>query len=74
MCVCRVREFGRFSEKSDVYSFGVFLLELVSGQEATDLLCSSRDGNIVEWVGIHSYICIVILLHICMMHDVWVYL
>ncbi|XP_019189581.1 PREDICTED: receptor-like protein kinase THESEUS 1 isoform X2 [Ipomoea nil] len=49
-----VREFRRFSEKSDVYSFGVFLLELVSGQEAMDLLSSSTDGNIVEWVENHQ--------------------
>ncbi|CAN4082226.1 unnamed protein product [Withania somnifera] len=35
-----VREFRRFSEKSDAYSFGIFLLELVSGREAMDLLSS----------------------------------
>ncbi|CAN1126593.1 Probable serine/threonine-protein kinase PBL3 [Linum perenne] len=38
-----VREFRRFSEKSDVYSFGVFLVELISGREATE-------QNMVEWV------------------------
>ncbi|CAN1126596.1 Probable serine/threonine-protein kinase PBL3 [Linum perenne] len=37
-----VREFRRFSEKSDVYSFGVFLVELISGREATE-------QNMVEW-------------------------
>lgn len=47
---CRVREFRRFSEKSDAYSFGVFLLELVSGREAMDLLSSDLNINIVEWV------------------------
>lgn len=46
----RVREFRQFSEKSDVYSFGVFLLELVSGQEARDLLNSDVNENLVEWV------------------------
>ncbi|KAF3435326.1 hypothetical protein FNV43_RR22413 [Rhamnella rubrinervis] len=45
-----VREFGRFSEKSDVYSFGVFLLELVSGREATDMASSDSSQNLVEWV------------------------
>lgn len=47
---CRVREFRRFSEKSDAYSFGIFLLELVSGHEAMDLLSSELNVNIVEWV------------------------
>ncbi|XP_004231741.1 nodulation receptor kinase [Solanum lycopersicum] len=45
-----VREFRRFSEKSDAYSFGIFLLELVSGHEAMDLLSSELNVNIVEWV------------------------
>ncbi|CAA2987552.1 nodulation receptor kinase [Olea europaea subsp. europaea] len=45
-----VREFRQFSEKSDVYSFGVFLLELVSGQEARDLLSSVVNENLVEWM------------------------
>ncbi|XAR58330.1 Non-specific serine/threonine protein kinase [Bertholletia excelsa] len=45
-----VREFRQFSEKSDVYSFGIFLLELVSGREATDLLSSESNQNLVEWV------------------------
>lgn len=47
---CRVREFRRFSEKSDVYSFGVFLLELVSGQEATESSSFDSNQNLVEWV------------------------
>lgn len=45
-----VKEFRRFSEKSDVYSFGVFLLELVSGREATEALSSNLGQNLVEWV------------------------
>ncbi|KAL6509130.1 hypothetical protein OROGR_022440 [Orobanche gracilis] len=45
-----VTEFRRFSDKSDVYSFGVFLLELVTGQEARDLLSSDVDQNLVDWV------------------------
>ncbi|GMI98145.1 hypothetical protein like AT3G26700 [Hibiscus trionum] len=45
-----VREFRRFSEKSDAYSFGVFLLELVSGREASDLPSSNSTENLVEWV------------------------
>nr|XP_043616563.1 nodulation receptor kinase [Erigeron canadensis] len=49
-----VREFRRFSEKSDIYSFGVFLLELVSGQEAMELLPSNSNQNLVEWVQNHQ--------------------
>ncbi|XP_039008256.1 serine/threonine-protein kinase CDG1-like [Hibiscus syriacus] len=45
-----VREFRRFSEKSDAYSFGVFLLELVSGREASELPSSNSKENLVEWV------------------------
>ncbi|PON35504.1 Tyrosine-protein kinase [Parasponia andersonii] len=45
-----VKEFRRFSEKSDVYSFGVFLLELVSGREATEVPSSELSQNLVEWV------------------------
>ncbi|XP_016710026.1 putative serine/threonine-protein kinase isoform X1 [Gossypium hirsutum] len=51
-----VREFRRFSEKSDVYSFGVFLLELVSGREASELPSSNSTENLVEWVqNSHDY-------------------
>ncbi|KAJ0707468.1 putative protein kinase RLK-Pelle-RLCK-IXa family [Helianthus annuus] len=49
-----VREFKRFSEKSDIYSFGVFLLELVTGQEAAELLSSNSNQNLVEWVHSHQ--------------------
>lgn len=45
-----VREFRRFSDKSDVYSFGVFLLELVSGQEANELLSTDVLQNLADWV------------------------
>ncbi|XWS30583.1 hypothetical protein CRYUN_Cryun24cG0131400 [Craigia yunnanensis] len=45
-----VREFRRFSEKSDAYSFGVFLLELVSGREASEVPSSDSTENLVEWV------------------------
>ncbi|KAH6766551.1 Protein kinase superfamily protein [Perilla frutescens var. hirtella] len=45
-----VSEFRRFSDKSDVYSFGVFLLELVSGKEAKELLSSDVNQNLVEWL------------------------
>ncbi|KAK8693284.1 hypothetical protein V6N13_070873 [Hibiscus sabdariffa] len=45
-----VREFRRFSEKSDAYSFGVFLLELVSGREASELPSSNSTENLVELV------------------------
>ncbi|CAN4079037.1 unnamed protein product [Withania somnifera] len=42
-----VREFRRFSEKSDAYSFGIFLLELVGGREAMDML--SSDLNVENY-------------------------
>lgn len=46
----RVKEFRQFSEKSDVYSFGIFLLELVSGQKATDAPVSDPNYTLVDWV------------------------
>ncbi|CAL0322756.1 unnamed protein product [Lupinus luteus] len=45
-----VKEFRGFSEKSDVYSFGVFLLELLSGKEATESASLYSSQNLVEWV------------------------
>jgi len=53
---CRVREFRRFSEKSDAYSFGVFLLELLSGKEATGSPFPDSNQNLVEWVKFNLYI------------------
>uniref|UniRef100_A0A7N0UQ42 non-specific serine/threonine protein kinase n=2 Tax=Kalanchoe fedtschenkoi TaxID=63787 RepID=A0A7N0UQ42_KALFE len=44
-----VKEFRRYSDKGDVYSYGVFLLELVTGREASGLALGS-DQNWVEWV------------------------
>lgn len=48
--LCRVKEFRRFSEKSDVYSFGVFLLELVSGREASSSPSPDSSQDLVELV------------------------
>lgn len=45
-----VKEFRRFSEKSDVYSFGVFLLELVSGREASSSSSPDSSQDLVELV------------------------
>lgn len=45
-----VREFRQFSEKSDAYSFGVFLLELLSGKEATESPHPNTNQNLVESV------------------------
>ncbi|XP_022141446.1 proline-rich receptor-like protein kinase PERK3 [Momordica charantia] len=45
-----VKEFRQFSEKSDVYSFGIFLLELVSGQKATDAPVSDPNYTLVDWI------------------------
>lgn len=48
-----MKEFRRFSEKSDVYSFGVFLLELLSGREASDAASLDSNKNLVEMVSSH---------------------
>ncbi|XP_030539554.1 putative serine/threonine-protein kinase isoform X1 [Rhodamnia argentea] len=45
-----VKEFRRFSDKSDVYSFGVFLLELLSGREATETPSPESSQSLVEWL------------------------
>ena len=52
---CRVREFRQFSEKSDVFSFGVFLLELLTGKEATEP-SPETSQNLVEWVSLTVFI------------------
>ncbi|CAA6660073.1 unnamed protein product [Spirodela intermedia] len=44
--VCESRS---FTDKSDVYSFGVFLLELVSGTEASQLQFTGSNQGITEW-------------------------
>lgn len=55
MISCRVREFRQFSEKSDAYSFGVFLLELLSGKEATESPHPNTNQNLVESVYDHFF-------------------
>uniref|UniRef100_A0A5B7BCE9 non-specific serine/threonine protein kinase n=1 Tax=Davidia involucrata TaxID=16924 RepID=A0A5B7BCE9_DAVIN len=44
---------GLFSEMSDVYSFGVFLLELVTGREASHIDSLGYNGSILQWVQTH---------------------
>ncbi|XP_077218908.1 putative serine/threonine-protein kinase At1g01540 isoform X2 [Tasmannia lanceolata] len=42
------------SEVSDVYSFGVFLLELVTGQEASRFSFSGSGESLTQWVESHG--------------------
>ncbi|KAK2992015.1 hypothetical protein RJ640_014876 [Escallonia rubra] len=44
---------GIVSERSDVYSFGVFLLELITGQEASHINSFGSQGSILQWVETH---------------------
>ncbi|KAG8085372.1 hypothetical protein GUJ93_ZPchr0010g11108 [Zizania palustris] len=40
----------QFSESSDVYSFGVFLMELITGREATSLISPDSRESLAHWV------------------------
>lgn len=46
----RVEESEVFSEMSDIYSFGVFLLELVTGQEASHIVSLGSYEALIQWV------------------------
>lgn len=46
----RVDRTGIFSEISDMYSFGVFLLELITGREASRIVSFGPDGSVLQWV------------------------
>lgn len=46
----RVEESGVFAQMSDVYSFGVFLLELVTGQEASHIVSLGSYEALIQWV------------------------
>lgn len=46
----RVEESGVFSEMGDIYSFGVFLLELVTGQEASYIVSLGCYEALIQWV------------------------
>uniref|UniRef100_A0A5B7APT3 non-specific serine/threonine protein kinase n=1 Tax=Davidia involucrata TaxID=16924 RepID=A0A5B7APT3_DAVIN len=48
-----VGQMGVFSEMSDVYSFGVFLLELVTGREASQIDSFGSNESILQWVETH---------------------
>ncbi|XP_030473878.2 putative serine/threonine-protein kinase [Syzygium oleosum] len=46
-------ELGGFSEMSDAYSFGVFLLELVTGEAAPNMILSGHE-SLIQWVESHE--------------------
>ncbi|KAL3505771.1 hypothetical protein ACH5RR_031153 [Cinchona calisaya] len=46
-------QMGRFCETSDVYSFGVFLLELITGREASNISANGSNESIMQWVERH---------------------
>ncbi|GFZ08978.1 protein kinase superfamily protein [Actinidia rufa] len=48
-----VVQMGIFSQINDVYSFGVFLLELVTGQEASHIDSFGSNERILQWVETH---------------------
>ncbi|KAH7298730.1 hypothetical protein KP509_25G056700 [Ceratopteris richardii] len=45
-----LQEIQAINEKSDVFGFGVFLLELVSGREAVQMIRPEREQNLVKWL------------------------
>ncbi|XP_052207386.1 probable serine/threonine-protein kinase PBL28 isoform X1 [Diospyros lotus] len=46
----RAGQMGIFSEMNDVFSFGVFLLELVTGREASNLDAFGSNETMLQWV------------------------
>ena len=46
----RMVKMGRFFETSDVYSFGVFLLELITGMDASHMGAFGSSESVVTWV------------------------
>ncbi|KAL3508065.1 hypothetical protein ACH5RR_033447 [Cinchona calisaya] len=44
---------GRFLETNDVYSFGVFLLELITGRDASEIGAFGSNDSIMQWVERH---------------------
>ncbi|XP_028102529.1 receptor-like protein kinase THESEUS 1 [Camellia sinensis] len=48
-----VDQMRNFSEMNDVYSFGVFLLELVTGREASHIDSFGSNESILQWVETH---------------------
>lgn len=47
---------GECSDKTDVYSYGVFLLELITGQSAFELLRLFKNDEVmlIDWVSLSS--------------------
>ncbi|XP_043699850.1 probable LRR receptor-like serine/threonine-protein kinase At1g69990 [Telopea speciosissima] len=49
----RIGESRLFSEMSDIYSFGIFLLELITGQEASQINLGYGE-SLEQWVKSHA--------------------
>lgn len=42
--------YGKVDEKVDVYAYGIFLLELITGKEATRTNQASNQASLILWV------------------------
>lgn len=52
----RINQIGIHCETSDVYSFGVFLLELVTGRDASHIDEFGSNQSVLDWVSFKTNI------------------